>query len=90
MVLSLDTHVLLWWLADDAALSQTVRAAISDGRNLVFVSAAAAWEIVIKSALGKLDIPSDLEAALTANRFQPLPITIPHALAVADLPHHHK
>ncbi len=53
MVLSLDTHVLLWWLADDAALSQTVRAAISDGRNLVFVSAAAAWEIVIKSALGK-------------------------------------
>ena len=89
MVLSLDTHVLLWWLADDAALSQTVRAAISDGRNLVFVSAVAAWEIVIKSALGKLDIPSDLEAALTANRFQPLPITIPHALAVADLPHHH-
>ena len=40
MVLSLDTHVLLWWLADDAALPQTVRAAISDGRNLVFVSAA--------------------------------------------------
>ncbi len=39
--------------------------------------------------MGKLDIPSDLEAALTANRFQPLPITIPHALAVADLPHHH-
>ena len=89
MVLSLDTHVLLWWLADDATLSQTARAAISDGRNLVFVSAAAAWEIVIKSALGKLDIPSNLEAALTANRFQPLPITIPHALAVADLPHHH-
>ena len=89
MILSLDTHVLLWWLADDVTLSQTVRATISDGKNLVFVSAAAAWEMVIKSALGKLDIPSDLEAALTANRFQPLPITIPHALAVVDLPHHH-
>ena len=88
MVLSLDTHVLLWWLADDAAFSQTVRAAISDGKNLVFVSAAA-WEIVIKSVLGKLDIPTNLEAALAANRFQPLPITIPHALAVADLPHNH-
>ena len=89
MILSLDTHVLLWWLADDVTLSQTIRATISDGKNLVFVSAAAAWEMVIKSALGKLDIPSDLEAALTANRFQPLPITIPHALAVVDLPHHH-
>ena len=89
MILSLDTHVLLWWLADDARLSHTSRAAISDGTNLVFVSAAAAWEIVIKSALGKLDIPSNLEAALTANRFEPLPITIPHSLAVANLPHHH-
>jgi PIN domain nuclease of toxin-antitoxin system len=89
MILSLDTHVLLWWLADDVTLSQTIRATISDGMNLVFVSAAAAWEMVIKSALDKLDIPSDLEAALTANRFQPLPITIPHALAVVDLPHHH-
>ena len=89
MILSLDTHVLLWWLADNATLSQITRTEISDGKNLVFVRAAAAWEMVIKSALGKLDIPSDLEAALTANRFQPLPITIPHALAVADLPHHH-
>ena len=89
MILLLDTHVLLWWLADDPMLSQTVRTAISDGKNLVFISAATAWEIAIKSVLGKLDIPSNLEAALTANRFQSLPITIPHALAVADLPHHH-
>lgn len=66
-----------------------MRAAISDGKNLVFVSAAAAWEIVIKSMLGKLDIPSNLEAALAANRFEQLPITIPHSLAVANLPHIH-
>ncbi len=89
MILSLDTHVLLWWLSDDARLSHTSRAAISDGKNLVFVSAAAAWEIVIKSMLGKLDIPSNLEAALAANRFEQLPITIPHSLAVANLPHIH-
>ena len=56
MILSLDTHVLLWRRSDDARLSHTSRAAISDGKNLVFVSAAAAWEIVIKSTLGKLDI----------------------------------
>ena len=89
MILSLNTQVLLWRLTDEARLSHTARAAISTGKNLVFVSAAAAWEIVIKSALGKLDIPSNLEAALTANRFEPLPITSPHSLAVANLPHHH-
>ena len=89
MVLSLNTHVLLWWIANDTTLSQTVRAAIADGKNLVFVGAAAAWHIVIIGALGKLDIPSNLEADLTANRFQPLPITIPHALAVAGLLNHH-
>ena len=87
MILSLDTHVLLWWLSDDARLSHTARAAISDGKNLVFVSAAAAWEIAIKSMLGKLDIPSDLEAALADNRFEQLPITNPHS--VANLPHIH-
>ena len=89
MILSLDTLVLLWRRSDDARLSQTVRAAISDGKNLVFVSAAAAWEIVIKSMLGKLDIPSNLEAALADNRFEQFPIAIPHSLAVANLPHRH-
>ena len=68
---------------------QTIRAAILDGKNLVFVSAAVACEMSIKRALGKLEITSNSEAALTANRFQLLPIATPHALAVADLPHHH-
>ena len=33
MILSLDTHVLLWWLSDDARRSHTARAAISDGKS---------------------------------------------------------
>ena len=45
-----------------------------------------AWEIAIKKALCQLDAPENLEAALVANRFLPLPITIPHALAIAKLP----
>jgi PIN domain nuclease of toxin-antitoxin system len=48
------------------------------------------WEIAIKKALGKLDAPDDLEAAMAANRFLPLPVTIPHALATLSLPHHHR
>ena len=90
MILSLDTHVLLWWLDDPNQLSKPAKKAISDGRNSVYVSAAVAWEIAIKKALGKLDAPDDLEAVIAANRFLPLPVTIPHALALLSLPNHHR
>ena len=62
---------------------------IADRTNIVFVSAATAWEISIKKALGKLDGPDDFEAALLANNFQTLPITVPHALLAGALPPHH-
>jgi PIN domain nuclease of toxin-antitoxin system len=90
MTLSLDTYVFLWWLDDPQLLSKAARKAIGDGKNTVYVSAAVVWEIAIKRALGKLDAPDDLEAAMTANCFLPLPITIPHALAVEALPNHHR
>jgi PIN domain nuclease of toxin-antitoxin system len=90
MTLLLDTHTLLWWLDDPKVLSKGARRAIRDGGNTVYVSAAVVWEIAIKKALGKLTAPEDLEAAMTANRFLPLPITIPHALAVLALSGHHR
>ncbi len=90
MTLLLDTHALLWWLDDPQRLSKTAREAIRDGKNTVYISAAVVWEIAIKRALGKLDAPHDLEAVMAANRFLPLPVTIPHALAVETLPNHHR
>ena len=90
MKLLLDTHVLLWWLDDPALLSAPARDALTEGTNMVFVSAAVGWEITIKKAMGKLEAPDDLEEAMAAERFEPLPITIPHALAVAGLPAIHQ
>jgi PIN domain nuclease of toxin-antitoxin system len=90
MTLSLDTHVFLWWLADPRLLSKAARKAIGNGENSVYVSAAVAWEIAIKRAIGKLDAPADVQAAMAANRFLPLPITISHALEVEALPNHHR
>lgn len=85
----LDAHALLWWLADDPALSEEANAVIADPRSAVFVSAVTAWEIAIKQALGKLDAPSDLERQIEVNRFEPLSITIGHAYAAGTLPRHH-
>lgn len=90
MNLLLDTHVLLWTLDDDPSLSSEARAAITNGSNIVFVSAATAWEISIKKALGKLQVPSgDYLDELRRHRFTPLDITTEHALAVENLPPHH-
>lgn len=89
MRLLLDTHALLWWLADDPTLSPRSRQAIADQRNVVLVSAASAWEIAIKRALGRLDAPEDLARALEESGLQPLPITVEHAVAAGTLPAHH-
>ncbi len=90
MNLLLDTHVVLWWLDDPALLSSKARTAIAEGSNPTFVSAAAAWEIAIKKARGKLEAPDNLEEVLEQERFQPLPITLHHALAVGSLPPLHE
>lgn len=89
MRLLLDTHVLLWWLANDPSLIREAKTAIGDPASAVFVSAATAWEIAIKKALGKLEAPNDLESQIELNRFEPLSITIAHAYSAGMLPRHH-
>ena len=91
MNLLLDTHAFLWAIDDDPKLSQKAREAIVDGKNIVFVSAATAWEITIKKGIGKLKTPqADYLEALRLHRFTILDITTEHALAVDGLPEHHK
>jgi PIN domain nuclease of toxin-antitoxin system len=86
----LDTQVLLWWLDDNPVLSDKARMPISDGSNLIFVSAAVVWEIRIKQSLGKLDIPPNFRQVLEQQPFEFLAITIEHAYAVGELPAIHR
>lgn len=89
MRLLLDTHALLCTLDDPAELRSQALDAIADERNEVFVSAASAWEIAIKRALGKLVAPADLEAGVSRQGFSALHITFRHAQAAGALPRHH-
>lgn len=94
MRLLLDTHAFLWWVADDARLPRRARRAIADGSNEVLFSAVSAWEIVLKAALGRLELPDPpdrfLPAQIEANAFSVLPLHLAHALAVHGLPRHHR
>jgi PIN domain nuclease of toxin-antitoxin system len=91
--LLLDTHVLLWWLTDSRKLGRRARAAIAGPRAMVWVSAATAWEIAIKTALGRLVFAEPPEVCLPRelerSHFNPLPVSVEHALAFGTLPRHH-
>lgn len=90
----LDTHALLWWVADDLRLSADARSIIGDGANDILVSAAVAYEIGIKVAAGRLDLPAPAEEYLPgrieSEAFEELPITLSHALRAAALPAIHR
>lgn len=89
-----DTHTFLWWNLDDPQLSQTAREFISDGRNQIYLSAVSAWEIALKYAKGRLELPEPPDDYITSrlklHDFWPLSVEISHALHVYQLPAIHQ
>ena len=94
MNILLDTHTLLWFLTDDAALSPLAKQTIEDLHNQVFISPASYWEIAIKISLGKYQLNESLDSfienQLEKNQFLILPILPTHTNAIIDLPLHHR
>ena len=94
MRLLLDTHALLWWLAEDASLTASARRAIAHQNNTVLVSAASAWEIATKVRLGRLEAAADLiddfAGYLVSEQFERLPVSIEHGIRAGSLPGSHK
>jgi PIN domain nuclease of toxin-antitoxin system len=88
MKLLLDTHVILWWQRDDRRLKRAARRAIATA-DIVWVSAASAWETAIKQSLGRLRVDEPLRLTVGADDFTELPLTIRHAEALSVLPRHH-
>jgi PIN domain nuclease of toxin-antitoxin system len=85
-----DTHALLWWLADDPALSSPARDALADPGNEPLVSTVSVWEIAIKRSLGKLTAPDDLPDRIAEEGFAWLPVSASHAWQVRALPAYHR
>ncbi len=83
--LLLDSHVLLWWDADDRRLNAEARGRIADPTNRVYVSAATPWEIGIKRRKGKLTLHCEPERLIDANGFMPLPIDPRHGALAGSL-----
>jgi PIN domain nuclease of toxin-antitoxin system len=89
----LDTHALVWWLEGREKLSAKACGTIEDADIVVLVSAASAWELAIKSRLGKFksrELAHGLEDQLAEEGFVALPISIEHALRAGGLDSPHK
>jgi PIN domain nuclease of toxin-antitoxin system len=92
--LLLDTQCWLWMQASPEKLTDEARELLVDPANILLLSAASSWEIAIKYALGKLPLPappaSYVPDRLRRSGVTPLGVSHVHALAVAELPVHHR
>ena len=80
----------IWAVAEPTRLSRHAYAALALPENQVLVSAATAWEIAIKQALGRLKFPLDrFDDIMQRMGFDVLPILSSHAIAAGGLPRHH-
>ena len=94
MRLLLDTHVWLWMITAHERLTDRDHAVLESPENDLYLSAAAVWELAMKSAAGKLtysgspsvQIPIHIERSGVYR----LAVTVDHAIAAADLPMHHR
>lgn len=93
MRILLDTHILLWAVAQSSQLSAEVRALLEDADNLLYCSTASLWEIAIKSGLRRPDFEIALPAlrhALAQMDIEELPILGNHTEQLLKLPLLHK
>ncbi len=91
MRILLDTHALLWWLTDDAQLGTRARDQIGSAENVIAVSCASLWEIVIKQRLGKLegDI-GEIEKEIAQQGMTRLNLLPDHLVELSAMAVHHR
>ncbi len=93
MNILLDTHTLLWLLSEPTALDSDVLEQLADPGTSLWVSAASAWEIAIKTRLGRLDgatLLASWASQLEAMRVDDLPIDSEDAIVAGRLPWDHR
>jgi PIN domain nuclease of toxin-antitoxin system len=94
MKLLLDTCTFLWWMAEERKIPRAVLRRLQRDENEILLSVSSAWEIAIKSKIGRLDLPSAplafVHEAVDLYRLTVLPIELADAVRAGELPLHHK
>jgi PIN domain nuclease of toxin-antitoxin system len=94
MKVLLDTCAFIWLVTDDPKLSEQAKAIFLDENNEMLLSAVTGFEIAVKYSLGRLRLTEPPREFVTnrmnANGLTELSVSMSHALALQNLPLHHK
>lgn len=94
MKILLDTHLFIWWDSEPEKLSPQAKKWCENTENSLILSVVSVWEMQIKQQLGKLNlrlpVAQLIEEQRADNGIEILPVTLPHVLALENLPLHHK
>jgi PIN domain nuclease of toxin-antitoxin system len=90
----LDTCTFLWLVSDAPELSDKARRLVINPSNTISLSAASAWEIIVKNRLGKLPLPMPADQFVyhwrTSHQIATLPLDEAAVFQLARLPDYHK
>lgn len=94
MTILLDTCTFLWLISAAPELSDKARQLAVNPSNTVFLSAASAWEIIVKNRLGKLPLPMPADKFVyhwrIKHQIASLPFDEAAVFHLAKLPDYHK
>ena len=94
MRLLLDTHTAIWLMSKQEKLSSEAKAMLLDRTSTLHVSIVSAWEVAIKTSLGKLpEFNGGVKTFLAKVKAMPVvlvPITPHHVEIVETLPFIHR
>jgi len=93
MMLLLDTHILIWALLDDPALTTQARALLQDPANTIHASTISYCEVAIKRSLGGSGLECsvrDLASYVSHSDIGVLDLRPAHAITLETLPWIHR
>jgi len=86
----INTHILIWWAENNKKLKKQYKKIIANGDNIIFVSVASVWEIIIKTKLKKIKLNVPVNKIIEKYNFHILDIKIDHILELNKLEDYHK
>ncbi|WP_299876928.1 type II toxin-antitoxin system VapC family toxin [uncultured Cocleimonas sp.] len=90
MRIIIDTYIFLWAISDPSKLDDKQRLEIETAANIIYVSSVSITELMIKASIGKLVVNYDPIAIAKESGFELLDFSAEDALALKELPFHHK
>ncbi len=86
----IDTHVFIWWMENNRSLPLKIKQLLQDSQKDIFLSVVSIWEMLIKQSKNHLILPKDMEKGIEESGYTILPVDLPHAVALRNLPLFHK